>query len=259
MSDVESTNDSPETRTSDDRDAPDEPSTPVAGGEGSGPSVVLSLGSSYYADGRASADGYASDLAPTFLSAISASQVLLRDLFAEVGASRAASIEVHCDQWQLLYGNEVGEAQILRREEDAPGSGSGSRGNSGDDKASDKWVRGLVASRDSDHAQALAAFESEANEALEAGSPQRAAVAYRAAAAAAQSAGRADYSNRLLRLAGKSYMEIAEKAETIPQGVFMAYREGARCFIEAGNLPLAHRCLSRAIAIGETLGYTEAS
>ena len=120
-------------------------------------------------------------------------------------------------------------------------------------------MRGLVASRDADHAQALAAFEAEAAEAAEAGAPQRAAIAYRAAAAAALAAGRGDHANRLQRLAGKAYLEIAEKSETLPQGVFMAYRESARCFLEAGNLPLAHKCLSKAIAIGETLGYTESA
>ena len=116
-----------------------------------------------------------------------------------------------------------------------------------------------MASRDADHAQALAAFEAEAAEAVEAGAPQRAAIAYRAAAAAALAAGRGDGANRLQRLAGKAYMEIAEKSETLPQGVYMAYRESARSFLEAGNLPLAHKCLSKAIAIGETLGYTEST
>jgi hypothetical protein len=123
----------------------------------------------------------------------------------------------------------------------------------------DSWVRGVVASRDADHAQALASFEAEANEAVAAGAPQRAAIAYRAAAAAATAAGRRDQANRLQRMGGKAYMEIAEKPDTLPQGVFMAYREGARCFLEAGNLPLAHKCLSKAIAIGETLGYTEST
>ena len=120
-------------------------------------------------------------------------------------------------------------------------------------------MRGIVASRDADHAQALAAFEAEASEAADAGAPQRAAIAYRAAAAAALAAGRGDHANRLQRLAGKAYLEIAEKSETLPQGVFMAYRESARSFLEAGNLPLAHKCLSKAIAIGETLGYTESA
>jgi len=127
----------------------------------------------------------------------------------------------------------------------------------GGEAEADEWVRGLVASRDADHGQALAAFEAEAAEAAASSSPQRAAIAYRAASAAAMAAGRADHANRLLRLSGKAYLEIAERPDTIAQGVFMAYRESARCFLEAGNLPLAHSCLSKAIAIGETLGYTE--
>jgi hypothetical protein len=123
----------------------------------------------------------------------------------------------------------------------------------------DEWVRGVVAARDADHSQALSSFEAEAAEAVDSGSPQRAAIAYRAASAAARAAGRSDDANRLLRLAGKAYLDIAELSETIPQGVFMAFREGARCFLDAGNLPLAHTCLSKAIAIGETLGYTEST
>ena len=68
----------------------------------------------------------------------------------------------------------------------------------------------------------------------------------------------ADQSNRFLRLApGKSYLEIAEGANTLPQGVFSAYREAARAFLEAGNLPLAQQCLTKALAVGEALGLLE--
>ena len=93
--------------------------------------------------------------------------------------------------------------------------------------------------------------------AIASGSPQRAAVAFRAAAGSARSIGRADECNRFLRLAGKSYLEIAEGANTLPQGVFSAYREAARAFLEAGNLPLAQQCLTKALAVGEALGLLE--
>jgi len=220
--------------------------------------VVLAIGSTYFHNGRVSPERYASDLAPTFLGAVSASHTLLRELFKEIGAPEGAAIQALCDRWHLRFGAEVGQAQFSVDEE-VPADGTGARSPSGTGAGADGWVRGLVASRDSDHAQALAAFETEAAEAAEAGAPQRAAIAYRAAAAAALAAGRGDHANRLQRLAGKAYMEIAEKSETLPQGVFMAYRESARCFLEAGNLPLAHKCLSKAIAIGETLGYTEST
>ncbi len=231
---------------------------PVEGGPSDAERVVLAIGSTYFHDGRVSPDGYASDLAPTFLGSLAASHTLLRELFSEMGAPAAASIQAHCDRWHLRYGTNVNEAQFSVDEELSTNA-TGSRSISGDAAGADGWVRGLVASRDADHSQALAAFEAEATEAAAAGAPQRAAVAYRAAAAAAHAAGRGDHANRLQRLAGKAYMEIAEKPETLPQGVFMAYRESARCFLEAGNLPLAHTCLSKAIAIGETLGYTESA
>ncbi|HLM96544.1 MAG TPA: hypothetical protein VK283_09510 [Acidimicrobiales bacterium] len=220
--------------------------------------VVLAIGSTYFHDGRVGPERYASDLTPTFVGAVAASHTLLRELFQEMGADEGAPIQALCDRWHLRYGTEVGQAQFSVDEELAADEG-GARSKSGTGAGADGWVRGVVASRDADHAQALAAFETEAAEAAEAGAPQRAAIAYRAAAAAALAAGRGDHANRLQRLAGKAYMEIAEKSETLPQGVFMAYRESARCFLEAGNLPLAHKCLSKAIAIGETLGYTEST
>ena len=217
--------------------------------------VVLAVGSDYYHDGRVGPERYASDLAPSFLGAVAASHMLLRQLFSEIGAPPEAPLEARCDRWQLRYGADVGQAQFV--EHAAASTGSEGRSKAGPATDADEWIRGLVATRDADHGQAMAAFEAEAGEAAAAGAPQRAAIAYRAAAAAASAAGRADNANRFLRLAGKAYLEIAEKSETIPQGVFMAYREGARCFLEAGNLPLAHRCLSKSIAIGETLGYME--
>jgi hypothetical protein len=235
---------------------PDGPGHPALTAEGE--RVVLSIGSTYFHNGRVSPERYASDLAPTFLGSIAASHTLLSELFKEMGAPEGASIQANCDRWRLRFGSDMHQAQFSVVEqvaaagtdaESAPGEGSGADG----------WVRGIVASRDADHAQALAAFEAEAAEAVEAGAPQRAAIAYRAAAAAALAAGRGDTANRLQRLAGKAYLEIAEKSETLPQGVFMAYRESARSFLEAGNLPLAHKCLSKAIAIGETLGYPESA
>jgi hypothetical protein len=231
--------------------------TPAETGEGEVERVVLAVGSTYFHNGRVSPERYASDLAPTFTGAIAASHTLLRELFNEIGATEGAPIQAQCDRWHLRYGTDVGKAQFSVDE--VPTNGGGGPPTAGGGTDADSWVRGLVATRDSDHGQALASFEAEATEAVADGAPQRAAIAYRAAAAAALAAGRGDHANRLQRLAGKAYMEIAEKPDTLPQGVFMAYRESARCFLEAGNLPLAHKCLSKAIAIGETLGYTEST
>lgn len=218
--------------------------------------VLLNVGVPYFHDGRISPDHYASDLAPTLLAVVTASQTLLRELFTEMGAPASATVAVRCDDLELRYGTNPGQALLV---EVGPAGHDGHPipATTGSDTDEAQWVRGVAASRGEDHARALAAFEAEADEGVRSGSPQRAAIAYRSASAAARAAGRADHANRLLRLAGKAYLDIAESSDTIPQGVFMAFREGARCFLDAGNLPLAHTCLSKAIAIGETLGYTE--
>ncbi|HXQ44915.1 MAG TPA: hypothetical protein VN816_09780 [Acidimicrobiales bacterium] len=240
-------------------DAPDGDAREAAGTEPSGDGaerILLNIGSSYFHDGRVGPERYASDMAPTFLAVITASHSLLREFFTEMGAVPSAAVAARCDDLELRYGATPGEAQLVQCDVTAD-EGPSTPTTTGADATVDEWVRGVVASRDGDNSRALSAFESEAEEAVESGSPQRAAIAYRSASAAARAAGRADDANRLLRLAGKAYLDIAELSETIPQGVFMAFREGARCFLDAGNLPLAHKCLSKAIAIGETLGYTE--
>lgn len=217
--------------------------------------VVLAVGSRYFHDGRVGPGRYESDLPPTLVAAFSGAQGLLRAVFDEVGAPADAPIAARCGRYDLHFGEAPGQAEVIRRTDAEGTAGPRDRAR----VAAGHWVRGVVASRDADDARAAADFEAEGDEAVVADTPQRAAIAYRAAAASAQASGRADNANRLLRLAGKAYLEIAESVDTLPQGVFMAYREGARCFLEAGNLPLAHRCLSKALAIGETLGYTEAT
>ena len=133
--------------------------------------VVLAVGSSYYHDGRVSSERYASDLAPTFLAAIAASHTLLRELFNEMGATDSARIEAHCDQWHLHYGVDVSQAQFTVDAE-VPTSGVDTRSPSGRGADADGWIRGLVASRDADHAKALTAFEDEATQAESAGLPR---------------------------------------------------------------------------------------
>jgi len=220
--------------------------------------ILLNIGSPYFHDGRIGPEHYASDMAPTLLAVITASHSLLREFFTEMGAPSSATVAARCHDLELRWGANPGEAQLVQYDVTASERPSTPTTTGAADTV-DEWVRGVVASRDADHSRALSSFESEAEEAVASGSPQRAAIAYRAASAAARAAGRGDDANRLQRLAGKAYLDIAELAETIPQGVFMAFREGARCFLDAGNLPLAHTCLSKAIAIGETLGYTEST
>ena len=213
--------------------------------------VLLAVGRSYFHDGTVGEGLYEPDLPHTLLATFDALQVLARAVFSEMGAARDAEVTVNCDRWLLRLGPETGQAQLVQMDASAPSTPARSERRAG------QWLRGVASLRQADHPQALAAFEAEAASAVAAGSPQRAAVAFRAAAASARSIGRADQSNRFLRLAGKSYLEIAEGDNTLPQGVFSAYREAARAFLEAGNLPLAQQCLTKALVVGEALGLLE--
>ena len=213
--------------------------------------MLLAVGPSYFHDGTVGEGLYENDLPLTLLATFEALHVLARAIFCEMGAARDTEVTINCGRWLLRLGPETGQAQLVQV--DAGTASTPAR----TERRADQWLRGVAALRQADHPQALAAFEAEAAAAVAAGSPQRAAVAFRAAAASARSIGRADESNRFLRLAGKSYLEIAEGANTLPQGVFSAYREAARAFLEAGNLPLAQQCLTKALAVGEALGLLE--
>jgi hypothetical protein len=213
--------------------------------------VLLAVGPAYFHDGTVGEGLYENDLPLTLLATFEALHVLARAIFCEMGAARDAEVTINCGGWLLRLGPETGQAQLVQVDAGSPGAPPR------DERRAGQWLRGVAALRQADHPQALAAFEAEAASAVAAGSPQRAAVAFRAAAASARSIGRADESNRFLRLAGKSYLEIAEGANTLPQGVFSAYREAARAFLEAGNLPLAQQCLTKALAVGEALGLLE--
>ena len=213
--------------------------------------VLLAVGRSYFHDGTVGEGLYEADLPLTLLATFDALHVLARAVFSEMGAARDTEVTITCDRWMLRLGPETGQAQLVEIEAVSPSTPARSERRAG------QWLRGVAALRQADHPQALAAFEAEASAAVAAGSPQRAAVCFRAAAASARSIGRGDESNRFLRLAGKSYLEIAEGANTLPQGVFSAYREAARAFLEAGNLPLAQQCLTKALVVGEALGLLE--
>jgi hypothetical protein len=213
--------------------------------------VLLAVGRSYFHDGTVGEGIYEADLPLTLLATFDALHVLARAVFSEMGAARDTEVTITCGRWLLRLGPETGQAQLVEIDAVAPSTPART------ERRAEQWLRGVAALRQADHPQALAAFEAEAEAAVAAGSPQRAAVAFRAAAASARSIGRGDESNRFLRLAGKSYLEIAEGANTLPQGVFSAYREAARAFLEAGNLPLAQQCLTKALVVGEALGLLE--
>lgn len=130
---------------------------------------------------------------------------------------------------------------------DAFGQGPGRR-------ARDRWELGASAAREGNHALALELFEEEAKEAEQNQISQRAAIAYRSASREAGLVGRRDYANMLLRLAGKHYLLVAEAPRTSARGKVQAFVAAAKCFLQAGNLPLAESCIARARSGGEALG-----
>ena len=116
------------------------------------------------------------------------------------------------------------------------------------------WELGVNAVREGLYSEALAHFGREAEEAAEAGSDGRAAIAYRSASAAADKIGRYDLANRLLRLAGKHYLNVGETRDTPLRGVRQAYETAAKCFLQAGNLELAETSIRRARSLDDVLG-----
>lgn len=121
----------------------------------------------------------------------------------------------------------------------------------------DRWELGASAAREGNHALALELFEEEAKEAEQNQVSQRAAIAYRSASREAGLVGRRDYANMLLRLAGKHYLLVAEEPRTSARGKVQAFVAAAKCFLQAGNLPLAESCIARARSGGEALGDLE--
>ena len=123
--------------------------------------------------------------------------------------------------------------------------------------AADRWELGASAAREGDHAAALALFEEEAREAEAQELHQRAAIAYRSASREAGWIGRRDYANKLLRLAGKHYLFVAEDVHVTARGKVRAFVTAAKCFLQAGNLSLAESCIARARSGAQALSDNE--
>lgn len=117
-----------------------------------------------------------------------------------------------------------------------------------------RWELALSAARAGAHSEALAHFEREADDAASAGAHGRAALAYRSASGQADRLGRSDAANRLLRLAGKHYLCLAEGRETPVRALRQAYEMAAKCFLQAGNLVLADTSIKRALSLDDVLG-----
>lgn len=118
----------------------------------------------------------------------------------------------------------------------------------------DAWTQGVNAARAGAHSDALTSFQQEADGMAADGNHARAALAYRSASAQADQLGRSDLANKLLRLAGKHYLCAAEARETPLRGIRQAYEMAAKCFLQAGNLPLAESSIRRVLSLDEALG-----
>uniref|UniRef100_E6Q493 Response regulatory domain-containing protein n=1 Tax=mine drainage metagenome TaxID=410659 RepID=E6Q493_9ZZZZ len=105
------------------------------------------------------------------------------------------------------------------------------------------WIAAAHAEQLGRYADALSLYLEEAERAEHHSQYARAAIAFRSASAMAGRQQHADLSNKLLRLAGKMYLTLAEDSK---QGndISDAYVNAAKCFLLAGNLQLAKKSVS---------------
>jgi hypothetical protein len=101
-------------------------------------------------------------------------------------------------------------------------------------------------------ARAESLFLEEAERALDI-APQRAAIAFRQAALAAQRTGDVDGSDHWMRLAGREYLRVSEDTRTPLPFIREAAVMAAKCFLSVENLHVATKGLRRAQAIESVL------
>jgi DNA-binding response OmpR family regulator len=106
----------------------------------------------------------------------------------------------------------------------------------------DVWTKATDAAALGKHEEALALFLHEAESSEEKKRFPRAAIAYRSAAVEAAAQHKAQMANKLLRLAGKMYLNWAETADDA-HAIQDGYVNAARCFLAAGNLKLAKKSI----------------
>lgn len=197
----------------------------------------------------------ATEILDPFVRAI---EVLLRGLADSLGEEAGGPATVVFGSTVIEYSSPGWGDDVVRvyRTGAAPAGPASATGRVTDTgrQPRDRWEMGASAAREGDHASALRLFEEEAKDAEAKGLGQRAAIAYRSASREAGLVGRRDYANMLLRLAGKHYLNVAEDAHTSNRGKVQALVTAAKCFLQAGNLPLAASCIARATSAGEALG-----
>ena len=105
--------------------------------------------------------------------------------------------------------------------------------------------RAMYESRQGNVAEALTLFVTEAQACDSAQRYADAARAYRGASVAALHLLKYDLSNKFIRLTGKMYLCLAENTNDASI-VEHAYVEAAKCFLEAGNMPLVTKAIALA-------------
>jgi DNA-binding response OmpR family regulator len=100
------------------------------------------------------------------------------------------------------------------------------------------------------HREAIALNVQEAENWDARGEHARAGLAYRAASREADNLGQNELADKLMRLAGKSYLNCAERAGDA-RASRRCYLEAARCFMAAGNLVLAERSIDFAQSLDD--------
>ncbi len=105
------------------------------------------------------------------------------------------------------------------------------------------WIAAAHAEQLGRYADALSLYLEEAERAEHRAQYARAAIAFRSASAMAGRQQHADLSNKLLRLAGKMYLTLAEDSKQ-GRDIADAYVNAAKCFLLAGNLQLAKKSVS---------------
>jgi hypothetical protein len=103
-----------------------------------------------------------------------------------------------------------------------------------------------------DFSRAESLFLEEAARAIDT-APQRAAIAYRQAALAAERGGNHDGADHWMRLAGREYLRVSEDVRTPLPFIREAALMAAKCFLNVDNVHVASKGLRRAQAIESVL------
>ena len=115
------------------------------------------------------------------------------------------------------------------------------------------WIAATHAEQLGRFAEALDLYLEEAERAERQLQYARAAIAFRSASAMAGRQQQPDLSNKLLRLAGKMYLQLAEDSKQ-GKDISEAYVGAAKCFLLAGNLQLAKKSVSIAESMTSVIG-----